>query len=236
METFYVDPARVEAGTLTLVGDEHRHLVRVLRAAPGDRIAVVDGAGMAYDVVISSVSRHDVRCAIEGRHPRRNELAVSVTLAPALLKNPGRFDVVVEKATELGAAKIAPLRTARAIRSAANVDRWSGIALAAMKQCGRCVLPAIEAPAGFAVFLAAAPPDALRLIPHERASLPLNAALSGCAGRDIVICIGPEGGFTEEEIALASAAGCSPVRLGDRRLRAETAAVTALSAVMLAVS
>ena len=234
METFYVDPVRVEAGALTLLGDEHRHLVRVLRAAPGDRIAVVDGAGGAYDVVITSISRHDVRCRIEERHPGKNELAVSVTIAPALLKNPGRFDVIVEKATELGAVRIMPLHTTRVIGSAAKMDRWSGIALAAMKQCGRCVLPAVEPPADFEDFLRRVPPDALKLIPHERASLPLSAALSGYAGRDIVICIGPEGGFAEEEIALASKAGFVPVHLGDRRLRAETAAVAALAAVVLA--
>jgi 16S rRNA (uracil1498-N3)-methyltransferase len=234
METFYVDPLRVVAGTLTLLGDEHRHLVRVLRAAPGDRIAVVDGAGVSYDAVITSISQHDVQCRIEERHPGRNELPVSVTIAPALLKNPGRFDIIVEKATELGAVRIVPLQTARVIGAAAKMDRWSGIALAAMKQCGRCVLPAVEPPVNFKDFLGRVPPGALKLIPHERASLPLSAALSGYAGGDIVICIGPEGGFAEGEITLASEAGFVPVRLGDRRLRAETAAVAALAAVMLA--
>jgi 16S rRNA (uracil1498-N3)-methyltransferase len=235
VETFYVDPVRVEAADLTLVGDEHRHLVRVLRAAPGDRIAVVDGAGIAYDAVITAISKRDVRCRIEERHPRRNELPMPVTIAPALLKNPGRFDVIVEKATELGATRIVPLRTARVIGSAAKTDRWSGIALAAMKQCGRCVLPAIEAPADFKEFLRTAPPDTLRLIPHERAALPLSAALSGYAGKGVLICIGPEGGFAEEEIALAAERGFTPVSLGARRLRAETAAVAALAAVMLSV-
>lgn len=233
METFYVDPARVETGELTLAGDEHRHLVRVLRASPGDRIAVVDGAGVAYDAVIASMSRHEVRCRIESRHPGRNELPISVTIAPALLKNPGRFDAIVEKATELGARSIVPLRTARVIGSAAKTDRWSGIALAAMKQCGRCVLPLVERPWLLEDFLGRSTPNALRLIPHEQASLPLNSVLAGRGRQDVVICVGPEGGFTDDEVALAVDAGFTPVRLGDRRLRAETAAIVSLAAVML---
>jgi 16S rRNA (uracil1498-N3)-methyltransferase len=236
METFYVEPAQVEAASLTLTGDEQRHLVRVLRAAPGQRIAVVDGAGGSYDAVIASITRDVVRCTIEQRHPGRNELPVSVTVAAALLKNPGRFDLVVEKATELGVARIVPLRTERAIPSAAKAERWSGLALAAMKQCGRCVLPVVEAPVEFERFVSSAPAGALKLIPHEQARHPIAAALSGCAGRDIVVCIGPEGGFTDGEIALAAGAGFTPVSMGSRRLRAETAAVTALAAVMLAVS
>jgi len=236
METFFVEPGRVEAEALTLVGDEHRHLVRVLRAAPGDRIAVVDGAGGAYDATITAISKQDVRCRIEERHPRRNELPVSVTIAPALLKNPGRFEVIVEKATELGVGRIVPLRTERVVGSTAKVERWAGIALAAMKQCGRCVLPAVESPVDFRHFLRNVPPGALRLIPHEQAGLPMSVALKGHAGQDIVICTGPEGGFTEAEIAVAAEAGFIPVRLGGRRLRAETAAVTALGAAMLAVS
>lgn len=235
METFYAEPARIGASTLTLVDDEHLHLVRVLRAGPGDRIAVVDGAGGSYDAVITSISREGVLCSIEGRHPGRNELPVPVTLAPALLKNPARFDVAVEKATELGVVRIVPLRTERVIGTSAKVERWSGLALAAMKQCGRCVWPVVSAPVEFARFLETVPADALKLIPHEQASLPMSAALSG-GGKEVVICIGPEGGFTEGEIALASGAGFTPVNLGSRRLRAETAAVAALAAVMLAVS
>lgn len=234
METFFVEPVHVEASSLTLVGDEYRHLVRVLRVAPGDRIAVVDGAGSSYDAVITDISRQDVRCRIEACHPGRNELPVRVTIAPALLKNPGRFEFVVEKATELGVARIVPLHTERVIGHAAKVHRWSTIALAAMKQCGRCVLPAVEPPVDFGDFLGTVSPLALKLIPHERATLPLAVTLRENAGTEIVVCTGPEGGFTDEEIERASAAGFIPVRMGDRRLRAETAAVTALAGVMMA--
>jgi 16S rRNA (uracil1498-N3)-methyltransferase len=236
VETFYVEPSHFAGDTLTLVGDEHRHLVRVLRAEAGDRIAVVDGAGGSYDAVITSIGRDTVRCAVERSVPRRNELPVAVTLGAALLKNPGRFDAIIEKATELGASRIIPLRTERVIGRASKAARWEGLALAAMKQCGRCVLPAIAPPAELDVLFEGAPAGAVKLIPHERAAQPIGEALSGHAGADIVVCIGPEGGFTEGEIGRAIAAGFVPVRLGIRRLRADTAAIAALSVVMLAVS
>lgn len=233
METFYADPARIGTSSLTLVGDEHRHLAKVIRAVPGDRIAVVDGVGGAYDAVITAISRTEAHCRIEGRHRGRNELPMSLTIAVALLKNPARFDLIVEKATELGVTTIQPLRTARAIRSTAKIDRWAAIALAAMKQCGRCVVPAVNSPLEFDDFLRRSPAGAMKLIPHEKASRPLAEALSGYGREPVVVCTGPEGGFTEAEVGLASEAGFVPVRLGDRRLRAETAAIAVLSAVVL---
>jgi 16S rRNA (uracil1498-N3)-methyltransferase len=233
VETFYVHRARVGESELTLVGDEHRHLTKVVRAAPGDRISVVDGAGGAYDTVIVSISGTDVRCRIEARHRGRNELPMALTIAPALLKNPARFELIVEKATELGVVTIQPLRTARTIRSAAKAERWSAIALAAMKQSGRCVLPAVHSPLEFGDFLRTAPAGAVKLIPHERASLPLAEVLGENTRRETVICTGPEGGFTEAEIGGAVEAGFRPVSLGGRRLRAETAAIAALAAVVL---
>jgi 16S rRNA (uracil1498-N3)-methyltransferase len=140
-----------------------------------------------------------------------------------VLKNPSRFDYLVEKTVELGVSKIVPLLTERSIRKGTKVDRWQSIALAAMKQCGRCILPSITQPAPFDAFLLSVPADAVKLIPHEKA----DAGEFHVSGHDVVMCIGPEGGFSDSEVQRAVKAGFKPVTLGPRRLRAETAAVVA---------
>ncbi|MEK6755752.1 MAG: RsmE family RNA methyltransferase [Bacteroidota bacterium] len=145
MDYFYVDPKDVHAQTLLIRGDEYKHLVRVLRKKVGDHIVVTDGCDNSFEVVIQSVDRTHAECEIlEAKH-RVNEPKVDVTLAASILRNPARFDFLVEKATELGVRSIIPMTCERTVPKHEKHTRLEKIALAAMKQCGRSHLPRISA-------------------------------------------------------------------------------------------
>jgi 16S rRNA (uracil1498-N3)-methyltransferase len=158
-----------------------------------------------------------------------------VTLAVSLLRNTSRFEFLVEKATELGVRSIVPMLCERTIRKSEKQARLKKIALAAMKQCGRSYLPRILELADFQSVLNRSPEFGLRLLPHERTEqsqfigpvLQHHPKVSS-----VLIAIGPEGGFSDRELTLAIEKGFVPISLGARRLRTETAAISALSWVV----
>jgi len=231
METFYTPRRLVTPPVLGIAGDELNHLANVMRLKPGDAIRVVDGEGNCYDAIISSMTRTAASCAITAHYPRLHEPARKVILGASLLKNPARFQFLIEKTVELGVHSIIPLVTGRTIGRHARTERWTNIAIAAMKQSGRSVLPGIGLPTSFEAFIEQAPADAVRFLPHERA--PAEASLAAPAGTgDVVLAIGPEGGFSEEEVGYAAVKGFAVVSLGARRLRSETAAIVAVAAVL----
>ena len=233
MEYFYTPPNLVTAHELTIDGDEFNHLTHVMRKRQGDSIRVVNGTGTAYDVTIVEISKHIARCEILKAYARLHEPEADVTLGVAVLKNGSRFDFLVEKATELGVNTIVPLRTERSIPHHAKADRLQKLALAAMKQSGRCVLPAVKGLTAFAEFLQSGDPESLRIIAHEQIEFPtLAQVVSGKDFRSVTLCIGPEGGFTEGEVSLANEAGFQAVSLGVRRLRTETAAIVATGVLL----
>lgn len=231
MDVYLVDPADVSAGTLTVRGDEAHHMLRVARHAEGDRVQVSDAAGCMYLVRILSATRDAAACEIIETHRGWNESPDRITVAAAMLRNPGRMDWLIEKCTELGTAGVQPLVTERTVARAAKTARWRQLALAATKQCGRSCVPRIDEPIALAELPLRAG-DAQLLVCHESAAphetiAALRATLADPCS--VVVAIGPEGGFSDAEIALLSAAGARIVSLGARRLRAETAAVTALA-------
>jgi 16S rRNA (uracil1498-N3)-methyltransferase len=233
MEYFYTPQSLIGEQDLVIDGDEFSHLTHVMRRKVGDRIMVVDGAGTMLTAVITTVGRQEARCAIEQRSRRTHEPALSMTLAVGLLKNPASFDFLVEKATELGAAAIVPMITERTIPRHARTDRWQKLALAAMKQSGRCVLPRIHEPMDFGSVMLQVTAE-LKLIAHERVERPdVRTVVRGEIPSSCLVCIGPEGGFSDGEIEIARRARCVPVSLGPRRLRTETAAVAALALALL---
>lgn len=231
-ETYYTPPECVCADELRVEGDEARHMSRVLRTRTGDMVRVVDGCGTAYIVRVLEVGHAAVRCHIHSRTPMECEPSRSLTLGVALLKNPARFDVLVEKATELGVCAVVPLMSARTVPHRARAGRWHQIAIAAMKQSGRCVCPVIREATALQDFLREGSPGVLRLVPHERADTSLSGAAGGDTSGDIRVAVGPEGGFSEDEIEDARRAGFIPVTLGRRRLRTETAALTAAALLL----
>jgi 16S rRNA (uracil1498-N3)-methyltransferase len=233
MEHFYAPPGSVTPPTLTITGSELTHMTHVMRMREGDAIRVVDGGGNSYDAIITSITRQAASCRITSRTQGLHEPARALTLAAGMLKNPSRFDYLVEKACEIGAMRIVPLLTERTIPRHAKTDRWQKLCIAAMKQSGRCVLPRVLEPVTFREFISSpGEPHALKYIPHGQAEVPLTPSRTA-GDAPAIVCIGPEGGFSDEEVALAQEAGFEPVSLGARRLRTETAALVACAIVLL---
>jgi 16S rRNA (uracil1498-N3)-methyltransferase len=226
LDYFYTPPDCVRGRSLTIEGDEFVHLTHVMRKQPGDRVMVVDGVGTAYEVRVEAIERRTARCSVVGRTARLHEPAVDVAVGVGLLKHPSSMDFLVEKLTELGVSTIVPLATERTIPDHARVARWEKIALAAMKQSCRCVLPALTGLTPFRDFIAQTRHE-WKIIPHEAADAPHLRDRLGDGWTSATVCVGPEGGFSEREVALAVNEGFEPVVLGPRRLRTETAAIVA---------
>jgi len=232
MEYFYTPPARIEHGRLTIEDDEFAHLTHVMRKAVGDELVVVDGEGSAYQATIVEVRANAALCIIRSQTVGLHESSIELILGVSVLKNSSNFDFLVEKTTELGVRAIVPLTTERTIPHHAKTGRWQKLALAAMKQSGRCVLPRVHELTELPKFLVSCQSDALRIMPHELSLSPLSTCLSAKDVRRVVICIGPEGGFSEAEAQLAQERGFELVSLGPRRLRTETAAIVASARVL----
>ncbi|HWS86785.1 MAG TPA: 16S rRNA (uracil(1498)-N(3))-methyltransferase [Pyrinomonadaceae bacterium] len=239
LRRFYAEPESFlrTPGLVTLSEEESRHLRDVLRLRAGDEARVFDGEGREFACVVREVGGRREGATLEVRgmaEPPSPEPPVFILLAAALLKGE-KFDLVVQKAVELGVGFIKPLMTKRTdVRlrderdAAKRVERWRRLALEAAKQSGRARVPAVSQPSAFETFAAADPgADSLRLMFAERAGVGLNELPRRDAPPpNVAALVGPEGGWEDEEIELARAHGWSVVTLGGRTLRAETAAIT----------
>lgn len=232
---FYAPPARFVGGQVTLPDDEARHAVRVLRMQPGDALVVVDGVGGWHEAVLTHTTKRDAVAEVVTTQHDVGEPPYVLTVGLALLKNRNRFETFLEKAVELGARRVVPLQTARTERRAWKPERWHNILVAAMKQTGRSRLLDLTPPQPLEEVLAETEHD-LALFCHEAAdpaaSLAQRLGVQKSAAT-LAVLVGPEGGFTDEEVASAEARGWQPTSLGTRRLRAETAAIAAAAGVML---
>ena len=234
MELFFADD--ILESRVRLDPDESAHLVRVLRHRPGDEISVIDGRGTLYRCALEIADARGAEARILERTPGFGAHPYHLTMAVCPTKNIDRYEWFVEKATEIGVDVIAPVIGERSERRVLKTDRLRRLALSATKQSLKAALPQIDEPCSVREFIDAAPADALKLICYcfddvERVSV--TAGLRPEAGRPIAILIGPEGDFSPEEAALARERGWIPVSLGPSRLRTETAAVTAVTAVYL---
>lgn len=244
---FYTPPMAFAADetSATLSAEEARHLRDVLRLQSGDEVYVFDGAGREFQCAIDTIGKDSTKLRVIAEvAPARPESPLYLTLAIALLKGE-KFDLVIQKATELGVKRIVPLATERAdvrLRDSADanrrVTRWRRIALEAAKQTGRAAVPEVTAPLSFnSLPMISAGKEkksstsVARLMFSEREGRSLDEATNGLDGQpaEIVALVGPEGGWTDQEIGLAREAGWEIVTLGGRTLRAETAAIVVVT-------
>jgi 16S rRNA (uracil1498-N3)-methyltransferase len=223
MLRLFVPSAQAEGPRLHITGAELRHL-RALRLGPGARLCVFDEHGAEHEVQIERLGARAVEAAILATRRPERESALDLVLAPALLKG-AKMDLVVEKAAELGVRRIAPFLCRRALGVGTRTARWRRIALAAAKQSGRTQVPAVDDPVSL-VDLLRTPWPGLRLLAWEEEREQPLAALPADAG-SVVVAVGPEGGFAEDEVEAARASGFVTVSLGPRILRAETGAIVA---------
>lgn len=213
--------------------EEERHHARVVRLRDGEEIEIFDGRGASCRAVFEAPEGGEVRARMVARLPDgHREAARPVTLAIAPLKK-DRLEWVVEKATELGVARIVTFDCERGVAkpSDSRRERWQPIAVAAAKQCGRTVVPSIDE-IGELGELLAEPADLCILCDTSSSPAPLAEVLAGAAdARSVLVVVGPEGGFGNRELQLARAAGARFASLGSRTLRAETAALAALAVI-----
>lgn len=213
---------------VTLDASAHRHVGTVLRLRVGAPLVLFDGDGFDYAAELVACDRRTSQVRILAREAVGNESPLDLVLFAALLKGEA-MDRVVQKAVELGAKRIVPLRTARseALPADERLERkrthWQGIVIASAMQCGRATLPQVDAVRDFADVLADAPGLRWIFSPHDA------PAASGQAAEAVSVLIGPEGGFAPHEVTAAVNAGWLPQSLGPRVLRADTAATVALA-------
>jgi 16S rRNA (uracil1498-N3)-methyltransferase len=221
MLRLFVPRAAEHAPRVRIAGPPLRHL-RTLRLRPGERVVLFDEDGAEHEVELSRVAdRAAEGIIVASRRPQR-EPAFDLVLAPALLKG-DRMDLVVEKATELGVRRIAPVVSRHVVGRGSRVDRWRRIAAAAAEQSGRTRVPLIDAPVELTALVRAVWP-ALRVLAWEGERGVSFESLPASAGAAIAV-VGPEGGFAPDEVDAARDAGFATVALAPRILRAETAAI-----------
>jgi 16S rRNA (uracil1498-N3)-methyltransferase len=228
-------PEAAPGARLDLPDHSAHHARDVLRLRPGAELRVFDGAGNEYEAVLEEVSKKRVLARLAGAVPPRAEPGLRIVLALPPLKG-DRMELVIQKATELGVAEVWPVVTARtdaAGRPAlqgSRQDRWEKVASGAAEQCGRAVVPAI-APTATLDGLLARPFDGTRLVLVEDGAGAPPPAWPG--GGSVMCLLGPAGGWEPAEVRRLETAGFVHARLGPRILRAETAAIAAVTAVQL---
>jgi 16S rRNA (uracil1498-N3)-methyltransferase len=218
----------VSGGRVALEGDELHHLTRVRRHKSGDIVEVFDGQGNAFEAVVVEAGSKRVQLALTSEPLPDRRAAADLILAVAPPKGE-RLDWLVEKAVELGVAAVVPLRTTRGVVDPrpAKLDRLRRLVIEASKQSGRNVLMRLEEPRDWPEFAASC------RVADRRIAHPGGVPAPGLrAGASAVVAIGPEGGWTDEEVAAAERAGWERMGLGQTILRIETAALAAASVLL----
>jgi 16S rRNA (uracil1498-N3)-methyltransferase len=237
MEYYYTPKKNISSKSLIITDEEAKHLSRVLRKKTGEEIYVTDGESNLYKTTISKTGKDFIECKIEEHRIAFNEPTIKISLYQSLLKNPSRFEFVIEKAVELGVFEIIPIVTENVInKQTERVERWQSIALSAMKQSQRCYMPKVHSPVAYSEIINKVNKSNLNLIAHEQETtgqmtLPeLKDELINF--RKVSVFIGPEGGFSNNEITIAEQCGFKIINLGNRKLRSETAAILSVGLVL----
>ena len=241
MYQFFVEPGQIQGRRIIITGSDVNHIRNVLRMKPGEEIAVSNGTdGREYRCGIESFTEDEVICSLRFVKEDGVELPSRIFLFQGLPKA-DKMELIVQKAVELGAYEVIPVAARRCVvrldekKASSRISRWQGIAEAAAKQSRRGIIPQVHPVMNMREAVAYARTMEVKLIPYELAENMghTKEVLEAVKpGTDIAVFIGPEGGFEQEEIELAMAAGIEPVTLGRRILRTETAGLTVLSWLM----
>lgn len=232
MPNFFVDPSQITVGEVRIFGDDAHHIARSLRMAEGDIITVSDGKGTQYRARLTKIRDEECAAAIEDSREGYGEGPVKITLFMGYPKS-DKLELIVQKATELGASAVVPFESSRCIKrpkaekAEKSAQRLSRIAMEAAKQCSRSVVPEISRPISLSELTRRLADYDLSLFCYEGASPEHSCrrVLSEYRGtpRRVAVIVGCEGGFSAEEAELIVGAGAIPVSLGERILRCETA-------------
>jgi 16S rRNA (uracil1498-N3)-methyltransferase len=217
---------------ISITDEKAHYLASVLRCGKGDCLIIFDGKGNCFRTTIVTADKREVVAEVAEKIPCNLESDLNITLVQGLLKGE-KMDMVVQKTIELGVKEILPVITGRSqLRDTKKIARWRKIAEEASRQSGRSIVPVVHETVGFDNFLSAH--DSIHgLVFYEEEGVGLTEAVSSLIPRhsSFFVLIGPEGGFTKEEIGLAKEKGMIVASLGKRILRAETAAISAVTLV-----
>lgn len=235
MPRFFIDTDPQTSAILG--GEDGRHIARSLRMQPGEEVTLCNGRGLDFRCEITAISGDAVTVAVRETLPSRGEPALRVTVYQGLPKS-DKMDFIAQKIVETGAAALVPTMTQRCVSrpdekaAAKKRDRWQKIAEEAAKQCGRGRIPPVLPLTDFATAIRQAAQQGDVLLCYEGGGEPLRQLISPEQAQ-LSIFIGPEGGFSPEEVALAQQHGARMASLGARILRTETAPIVAMTAVLL---
>ena len=240
MPRFFVSPSQITADSVTVTGDDAHHISRSLRMRVGEGLTVCDGAGTDYSCVIAGFSPDTVTLTVCSSSPSRSEPPYRATVYQSLVRGE-KFDTVIQKSVEYGAAAIVPVVTSRTEVKLSPADaekkriRWQRIAAEAAKQCGRGVIPEVAPVMTFADAVSTAAGVKLFCYENERTVHLRDAVSDADMSGDFAVFVGPEGGYSDSEAESAEAAGCRVISLGRRILRTESAAPFALACLSFAL-
>lgn len=228
MEYYFTDKGNVDVSAGELVVDEFEfnHLVKVLRKKQGDEITITDGERNIYHCVIEEITRDKLHCKIISRDFNLYEPEIHLRLYISMLKNMSRFEFAIEKAVELGVASIHPVITEHTVNktelSSSKMNRIRKIIMGAMGQSQRCLLPEFNETITFQDLISDTKQDQNKFVMYEFSKDMNQINLNS---NDVSLLIGPEGGFSENEISILTNNDWQVRSLGERKLRAETAAI-----------
>lgn len=232
----FVDVPLAPDADLPLPRDAAQHALRVLRLQAGDFVTLFNGDGRQYPARLVTADPRAASVHMETVEAPARESPLRVTLLQSLARGE-KMDWIIQKATELGAARILPVTSERSevrldgTRSEKRLDHWRLVAIAACEQCGRNVVPEISAPGSLEACLAAHPQAGaeVRWMLHPGGTARLRN--SGSIATDVMLAVGPEGGFGDDDLAVLRHAGFEALALGPRILRTETAGLAAMAAL-----
>lgn len=233
MPRFPLPSQGIEDEKAVISGADFRHMVKALRLGVGDEVTLFGEDSREFYGVISSVGSRELTVDITGSRLISADPVIDITILQGLPKGE-KMDYIVEKATELGAARIVPVVTERSqVRKTGKHQRWERIALEASKQCGRTKPTVIEDTLEFKEALLYKDKSDLAIILHAGSSLSMKEFIRNTLqdAKNIIVLIGPEGGFSQNEVLLAIEMGFTSLGLGPRILRTETASLAALSII-----
>jgi 16S rRNA (uracil1498-N3)-methyltransferase len=224
MHRFLADQIDLTARSITLSNDEARHLRDVLRLKPGDEVTAFDGAGREFLCRADVVGKQDaVLQMLEEIRPSSPESPLHLTLAPTVL-NGEKYDLVIQKAVELGVSRLIPMQTIRgdvkAADAARRLTRWRRIAMEATKQCGRARLMEVMEPMTFSDIVEKSATPILMFSERDGSGFDSLSPVE-----ELTALIGPKGGWDDKELEFARSRGANVVTLGGRIMRAETASI-----------
>jgi 16S rRNA (uracil1498-N3)-methyltransferase len=236
MQKFILPTINSASSKATIQGQDAKHICKVLRLAIGDIIQITNGKGKDFTAKISSILKASVEINIIEEHKSLTESPIDITLCTGMLKDK-KMDLVIKHVTQLGIYKWVPFFCERSIptpdikRLEKRHKRWEIIAQESLKQCQRSRLPIISNPLNFKDMLAIACTYDEKITFWEKATKKLETLERSASIKKVIILIGPEGGFSETEIALAKEKGFCSYSLGPRILRAETASISSCTLI-----